>query len=40
MWARGFFCATIGKITEKMIAAYIEQQDTPPNLDNFKIAGE
>jgi len=40
LWARGFFCATIGKVSEKMIEAYIEQQESPPNADNFKIAGE
>ena len=29
-----------GEITEKMISAYIEQQDKPPKTDNFKIDGE
>jgi len=37
IWARGYFCAIIGKITENMIAAYIEQQDKPPQQDNFKV---
>ena len=23
LWARGYFCATLGKVSEKMIAAYI-----------------
>ena len=40
IWARGYFCATIGKITENMIAAYIEQQDKPPQQDNFKVDDE
>ena len=40
LWARGYFCATIGKVTEKMIQAYIEQQDKPPQLDKFRIEGE
>jgi len=40
LWARGYFCATIGKITEKMIAAYIDQQEQPPRRDNFKVGGE
>ena len=40
LWARGYFCATIGKITEKMIAAYIDQQEQPPRRDNFKVDGE
>ena len=40
LWARGYFCAAIGKITEKMIAAYIDQQEQPPRRDNFKVDGE
>ena len=40
LWARGYFCATIGKITEKMIAAYIDQQEQPLRRDNFKVDGE
>ena len=40
LWARGYFCATIGKITEKMIAAYIDQQEQPPRRDNFKVDSE
>jgi len=40
LWARGYFCATIGKVTEKMIQAYIEQQDKPPQLDKFRVDGE
>jgi len=40
LWARGYFCATIGKITEKMITAYIEHQEQPPRHDNFKVDGE
>ena len=40
LWARGYFCATIGKITEKMIAAYIEQQDLPPSNDVFRVSDE
>src|SRR4030043_1185052 len=40
LWARGYFCASVGKITEKMITAYIEQQDKPPQQDNFKVDGE
>ena len=25
LWARGYFCATVGAVTEEMIAEYIEQ---------------
>jgi putative transposase len=37
LWARGYFCATAGTITDEMIKAYIEQQDRPPE-DNFRVA--
>ena len=40
LWARGYFCATIGKVTEKMIAAYIEQQEKSPPKDVFKVSDE
>ena len=40
LWARGYFCASIGKITEKMITAYIEKQDKPPQHENYKVDGE
>jgi putative transposase len=40
LWARGSFCATIGKVTEKMIAAYIEQQDRPPSDDDFGVSDD
>ena len=40
LWARGYFCATIGKVTEKMIAAYIEGQDRPPSDGNFGVSDE
>lgn len=26
MWARGYFCATVGAVTEEMIKQYIEEQ--------------
>ena len=26
MWARGYFCATVGTVTEEMIKEYIEKQ--------------
>lgn len=38
LWARGYFCATIGKVTEKMISAYIEQQENAPPKDVFKVS--
>lgn len=40
LWARGYFCASVGKLTEKMIAAYIEQQDVSTPDDVFKVSDE
>ena len=40
LWARGYFCATVGKVTEKMIAAYIEQQERAPSKDVFKVSDD
>ena len=34
MWGRGYFCASVGNVTEDMIKAYIENQG---NDDNFKV---
>jgi putative transposase len=36
LWARGYFCRTVGAVTEEMIKAYIEDQRNEGN-DNFKI---
>ncbi len=38
LWARGYFCASVGRVTEKMIAAYIEQQDKALAKDVFTIS--
>jgi hypothetical protein len=27
IWSRGYFCATVGAVTEEQIKKYIEQQD-------------
>jgi len=40
LWARGYFCATVGKVTEKMLAAYIEQQEKAPPKDVFKVSDD
>ena len=39
LWARGYFCATAGTVTEEMIKAYIEQQDVPPE-DDFRVSAD
>jgi putative transposase len=35
LWARGYFCATSGNVTDEVIARYIEQQDVeaPDDVD-------
>jgi len=35
-WARGYFCATSGQVTDEMIQAYLEHHFEPPKDDNFK----
>lgn len=39
LWARGYFCASSGTVTDAMLKAYIEQQDIPPQ-DGFTVADE
>ena len=39
LWARGYFCASSGTVTDEMIKAYIEDQDVPPD-DGFRVADE
>ncbi len=40
LWARGYFCATVGRVTEKMIRAYIDQQEIAQSKDVFSIEDE
>lgn len=37
LWARGYFCATVGTVTDQMIRNYIEKQQTDGDKENFKI---
>ena len=30
VWSRGYFCATVGAVTEEQVKAYIEHQDDDP----------
>jgi putative transposase len=39
LWARGYFCASSGTVTDDMIKAYIASQDVPPD-DGFRVADE
>lgn len=36
LWARGYFCATVGQMTEEMIKQYLEQHFEPNPNDNFR----
>jgi len=40
MWARGYFCSTVGNVTEETIKTYIENQEVEANKENFKISDE
>ena len=37
LWARGYFCATVGTVTEEMIRQYIENQPTDGPEEEFKV---
>ncbi len=40
IWARGYFVATSGNVTDEVIMKYIEQQGLEPPDGDFKIDGE
>ena len=37
LWGRGYFCATVGSVTEETIKKYIENQEITARDDVFKI---
>ena len=37
LWARGYFCATVGSVTEGTIKKYIENQEASEEKNVFKI---
>lgn len=37
LWVRGYFCATVGSVTEETIKRYIESQELSDKDDIFKI---
>ena len=39
-WARGYFCATVGQMTEEMIKQYLEHHFEPRANDDFKMEPE
>ncbi len=40
MWGRGYFCATVGTVTEEIIRQYIANQKMEDGDENFKVADE
>lgn len=38
LWARGYFCATVGAVDEKTIREYIENQKWDEDAESFRIA--
>jgi len=36
-WARGYFCATVGEMTEEMIKEYLDHHFEPRKNDDFKV---
>ena len=37
LWARGYFCATVGSVDAETIRLYVENQEMPETRDNFNI---
>ena len=37
IWARGYFVASSGNVTDEVVAKYIEQQDVARKDDDFKV---
>ena len=37
LWARGYFCATIGVVTDEQIREYIDKHEHEPFEDSFRI---
>jgi putative transposase len=37
LWARGYFCATVGAITDEQIREYIDKHEHEPVEDDFRI---
>jgi len=40
VWARRYFCATVGQMTEETIKLYLERHFEPNQNDNFKMEPE
>ena len=40
MWGRGYFCTTVGSITEETVRKYIENQKMEEGKENFTVTDE
>ena len=40
LWARGYFCATVGSVTKETVQKYIESQIGQGDANHFKIDGD
>ena len=40
LWGRGYFCATVGSVTNEMIQEYIANQSEQVDVNHFKVAEE
>ena len=40
LWARGYFYATVGQMTEEMIKQYLEHHFEPKPNDDFRMESE
>jgi len=38
LWARGYFAASVGTVTDEVVKEYIEKQDVSSSEDDFKIS--
>ena len=37
LWARGYFCSTVGSVDEETVRQYVENQEIGKDKDNFHI---
>ena len=37
LWGRGYFCGTVGAVTEEMIKKYVEEQEKGDSDNEFKL---
>ncbi|MDQ3606405.1 MAG: transposase, partial [Gemmatimonadota bacterium] len=40
LWARGYFCISVGEVTTEQIKEYIEKHDQEPPPEEFTIQGD